>query len=140
MTTPDADFADLPRRYLGRDWRPEDAMGEAELAASESRLGTALPLSLRRFYLALGGCDELLSAHNVIRRPAELAIIDDHLVFADENQGVVSWGFRIEDVRLADPDVWQQVHDGSAPEPWYSEEVPLRQFLADMLDFTFSTD
>lgn len=59
------------------------------------------------------------------------------LVFADENQGVVSWGFREADLTEADPTVWQRNNDD---EHWYDEELSLLAFLTELFDFAIGEE
>ncbi|MEU2135245.1 hypothetical protein [Streptomyces sp. NPDC018352] len=131
----DAEFRRLPERYLGRLWRASDGLPACEVEAAEARIGSTFPASLRSFYLTAGACEELLNSYHEFVPIEELCAEDGHLVFANENQDVVSWGFRVEDLSRPDPQVWQRVNDGSADPPWYGEEKALADFLVEMFDF-----
>jgi hypothetical protein len=115
-------------RYVGRGFLPEEGISEARLAAAEGRLGFPLPESLRTYYQIAGGCEVLNDAHNHFYPPEGLAILEEHLLFMDENQSVVSWGFRLEDLQSPDPIVFQR--NNTAPAEWYSEEQPFSVFKA----------
>ena len=70
-------------------------------------------------------------AHNELYAPDGLAIEDGYLVFMEENQAVVNWGIREEDLSQPDPEVWQRVN--SDPPEWYSENMPFSTFICKML-------
>lgn len=120
----------LSERYLGRALVPGDGCSEAEIAKAEMRVGIALPAALRTYYLRCGSVSRFNSSHNLLRSLSELTIEDAHLVFMNENQNVVSWGFRLQDLGLDDPIVWQRNNMPSVE--WYSEEMTLPQFLDSM--------
>ncbi|MFJ7910063.1 hypothetical protein [Kitasatospora sp. NPDC096204] len=135
MEHPSAEFRQLPERYLRRPWQASDGLSSFDVETAEARIGQALPVSLRSFYLAAGACVELLNGYHEFVPIEALCTEDGHLVFAHENQDVVSWGFRVEDLGEPDPQVWQRVNDGSTDPPWYSEEKALADFLGEMFDF-----
>ena len=122
----------LPKRYLGRDIQSSDGIEVAELDAAEKRLGVLLPSSLREYYRALGRCKELNEAHNELLAPQHLEIIDDHLVFMHENQGVASWGFRLAEIDTPNPIVFQYSPGGKE---WFSEEKNLLELLESMFSW-----
>ena len=85
-----------------------------QLDAAERGLGLRLPAALHQRH------DRLLS-------PRQLTVLDDHLVFYEENQNVVLWGIRVPDLKRADPPVRQgQEHDGHSH--WYPEFKSVSEF------------
>lgn len=126
----DARVRALAAAFLGRALRPEEGLAEGPLAAAEARLGIALPAALRAVYRLAGACPRLTEAHNLLLAPEDLELDEAFLIFMDENQSVVSWGVRRDDVGVEDPVVWQR--NNTPPPEWYSEEQPLLAFLEGM--------
>ena len=129
----DKTYGSLCMKYLGRSVTSSDGVSELVIAKAEKRLGFALPASLRMYYLACGRNRKLNKSHNSLRSPGTLAIEDGHLVFMDENQDVVSWGVRIEDLKSANPIIWQR--NNTRPVQWYSEEKNLPELLDSMFSW-----
>ncbi len=118
--------------YLGRRWTAADGLPEKDVKEAESRLGVALPLALRTFYLSVGAVSGLCSIHNKIFSPKDLAFEEGYLLFMDENQSVVSWGIKQGDLERSDPGVWQR---NNSSEDWYSEEKSFLDLLTSMFDW-----
>jgi hypothetical protein len=92
-----------------------------------------IPASLAYYYQRAGRCAVLNALHHRLHAPAELVVENDYLLFMDENQSVVSWGFRRADCDQDDPTVWQR--NNTPPHAWYSEDKPFTRFLASMFDW-----
>ena len=93
-----------------------------------------IPGSLAYYYQRAGRCAALNALHHRLYAPAELVVVEGgYLRFMDENQSVVSWGFRTADCHVDDPTVWQR--NNTPPHAWYSEEKPFTWFLASMFDW-----
>ena len=123
------DFVD---RYLGRAWKLADGLSEAVVKKAETRLGFPLPSALRSFFLSVGAVPELCSIHNIIFHPKDLEVDEGYLIFMDENQSVVSWGIKKNDLKKADPNTWQR---NNSSDQWYSEDNTFLQLLASMFDW-----
>jgi hypothetical protein len=81
----------------------EDAGAPLEdLVAAERRLGLGLPNALRELYLRTGRAAALHASHNTLVPLDRIDFADEHLIFYEENQGVVLWG--IDRSRLSEPD------------------------------------
>ena len=115
---------------IGRPLFRRDGESEAGLRGAERRLRVALPGAMREYYLLAGAARENRE-HNRLYRPSELVIEDEHLLFMEENQSVVHWGFPLSPEKGADPEVWQRTN-GDTPE-WYSEEMPFSVFIIENL-------
>jgi len=126
----EARYHALAARFVGRHLGPADGVSERDLASAEKRLHFRLPASLRGFYRTAGRAPDLARAHNVLLDPAEVTVDGRFLVFMDENQSVVSWGFRVADPASHDPVVWQR--NNTPPVEWYSERKRLPRFLEAM--------
>lgn len=98
----------------------------------------SLPPELTAFHHHLGGCKELLNAHNTIFTLEELEIADGYLFIAEEEQNVVSWALPLQQPDNTDPVVWQRVNDLACA--WYSEEQGVVEFFHSMLDWTFDIE
>jgi hypothetical protein len=124
---------EIAPRYLGRSFTAEDGLGTAAIDEAQRRLGVRIPASLAYYYQRAGRCAVLNALHHRLHAPAELVVENDYLLFMDENQSVVSWGFRRADCDQDDPTVWQR--NNTPPHAWYSEDKPFTRFLASMFDW-----
>jgi len=120
-------FRVLCRKVLGRDLKESEGVSDEELALAAKTVGCALPSSLRAYYRCAGEADVLNTFHNEILPAQDWYLNEGHLVFMEENQGVVSWGLKVGAVD--DPLVWQRNNTSGA---WYSEEKSLLVFLEDL--------
>ena len=84
-----------------------------------------LPLALSAYYLCAGN-STINTAYNQLLSPEDIYVEQDYLIFMHENQGVVDWGIRLQDLEQADPIVWQRNNDEQA---WYAEDYQLSSFL-----------
>ena len=83
-----------------------DGYPASELNAAEKRLGLKLPVALREWYQLAGKREDVYAAQNYLVIPDELEIEEGLLEFYCENQGVVHWGVKPDDLRLPDPPVY----------------------------------
>ena len=102
--------------------------------ALDDDIPAGIPDALRAWY-RVAGRSRLNSAHNRILGPGELGHEGGKVVFAEENQEVVIWGFGVSE-NVDDPEVWQGQRDISAGCEWYSEELALSRFLVEMIRHT----
>lgn len=107
---------------------PKDGYSLIALKKAEARLGIRLPRALRDYYLLIGR-HRLNQAHNRLLAPTELLVGSRHLVFLEENQGVVSWGVAA-DTNDDDPAVLQA--QDAASGPWFTEKARCSQFMCAM--------
>ena len=121
------------KKYLEREIEPGDGVEETRIAEAEDRLGFRLPIALREYYHLLGEVKELNTIQNYFHSVEELDIEEDHLIFMEENQSVVSWGIPLRDISVEDPVVWQR--NNTAPVEWYSEEKPFSALMESMFDW-----
>jgi len=103
-----ASYKKFAEKYLGRSLRKQDGVSAAEISRAEKRLGVQLPEALRVYYRVAGNANELNTAHNQFYALSALEVEGDYLLFMDENQSVVSWGFRLADLKKKNPRVWQR--------------------------------
>ena len=126
-------FRRLARRSLGVSLSEDHGVPDWELDAAETRLGCAIPDSLRGYYGVAGRFAPFTEAHNYVLAPNQLTVEGPYLVFMEENQEVVSWGIALSDLGEADPTVWQRVN--TEPATWYSEEKPFSRLMVDMYEW-----
>lgn len=87
----------------------------------EARLNVKLPQTLINYYLSLGNYQSANYSHNKLLRPEEIGFSEDgYLMIYRENQGVVAWGIRKEDLQLDNPPVWGNYGTKEDPE-WHLE-------------------
>jgi hypothetical protein len=125
-------FKSFVNKFLQRELTPKDGISENVITKSESTLEHRFPESLRQLYLTIGNVSELFSIHNKLSSPDQVEIDHDYLIFMDENQNVVSWGFNLEEIENHDPIVWQR---NNTENKWYSEELTLIEFLDSMFNW-----
>ena len=82
-------YVALAKKYVG-PLAKRDSIPERVLRQAEARLGVRIPEALRVYYRVAGRAADLNQVHNRLRSPEEIVLEDDHLVFMDENQEVVS--------------------------------------------------
>ena len=128
---------EIAPRYLGRGFTAEDGLPATAVDEAQQRLGVRIPASLAYYYQRAGRCTGLNALHHRFYAPSELVVESGYLLFMDENQSVVSWGFRTADCDEDDPTVWQR--NNTPPHAWYPEDKPFTRFLASMFDWYVET-
>ena len=103
---------------------------ENELNTLEKSLKITLPKKLKNYYLTLGKNKEINSSHNRLLNPSnEIGFSSDrYLLFYEENQAVVSWGIKEEDLKLDNPAVWGNYGTNDNPD-WHLEAKTTEDFL-----------
>jgi hypothetical protein len=115
---------------LGRPLNAEDGLSMDEIEAVEIKLKYKLPIGLKYFYNAVGNLELFMSSFEDFPEPY---LLDNKIIFLEENQGVCYWGIDTKDIEKEDPLVYVCT-DPEAEEPeWYPEEVTLAKFLEILL-------
>src|SRR5215213_2524544 len=104
-------FRGIVEPLFGRRFAEGDGIPEAELDAVPGRCGYELPEALRDFYAVLGHFDPVLGPHHRFYPPGGLTRMDGKLVFCEENQVVVYWGYDEDLGWRTDPPVYQGVNN-----------------------------
>jgi hypothetical protein len=94
---------------LGFAPKASDGLGDDAVRRGLGKRKLVLPRALAEHY-ALAGKHSINTQHNRLYTIAELAWIDDRLVFMEENQGVADWGIAQGDLEVPNPIVWQAVN------------------------------
>ena len=110
------------RRFTGKDGLPE---------SEQSDLGYEVPEALRDFFAVVGRFGPIMSAHNRFSIPRDFTDMDEKLVFCEENQVVVLWGYDEDQGWQSDPPVYQGVNNDEVE--WYLESARCSDFLAGMI-------
>ena len=125
-----AEYDALAVTYLGRHLLASDALSAQSAEDAERRLGHGMPMALKTYYSVAGAARHLNLAHHRLLPPPDIVIENEFLVFMHENQSVVSWGFRVQDLSQDDPVVWQR--NNTPPREWFSEDLTFTKFLESM--------
>ena len=108
---------------------PKNCKGfsEAQLLKAEKRLNITLPQMFRAYYLQLGATKSVNQSFNSLATPQQLYFAEDYLCFCEENQGVVMWAIRKEDLTISNPPVWGNYGSETDPD-WVLETQTLSDF------------
>jgi hypothetical protein len=126
-----ARFRTVVEPLFGRPFTAEDGYSEAEIDDAQSRTGYELPEALQDFYAVVGHFDPVLESHNRFYSPGKFSRTDDKLVFCEENQVVVYWGYNQDEGWRTDPPVYQGVNNDEIE--WYVEASRISEFLVGMI-------
>lgn len=130
-------FRALVPKYLDDEWQPEDGLSPAELDEALAGHDFTIPLVLREFYLALGGCEDLMEAFYFFWDPEELEIEDGYLLFLEDEDEEYTWGIRADQLNIPDPIVHRR-HNGR--NSWQSEEGTFSEYVFDMFEWVFEDE
>ena len=124
-------MTEVVEKYIKRLYQlaPEDCKGfsEAQLLKAEKRLHITLPEEFRAYYLQLGATKMVNQSFNSLATPQQLYFAGDYLCFCEENQGVVMWAIRKEDLTISNPPVWGNYGSETDPD-WVLETQTLSDF------------
>jgi hypothetical protein len=102
-------FRALVPKYLEDEWQDEDGLVADELDSALAEHQFQVPLVLREFYLAVGGCEDIMEAYHYFWDPEELEVDDEgFLMFLEDEEEQFTWGFRIGDLSIPDPIVYRR--------------------------------
>jgi hypothetical protein len=111
-------------------WFPESptptGLDFADLETAERRLALRFPPALREWYGLYGARTDVWSLQDELWLPRRIRVEEDVLTFCTENQGVVRWGIRVDDLHLEDPPVL--VSEPGATGQWIVESESTTAF------------
>ena len=129
-------FRALVPKYLEDEWQEEDGLPADELDSALAEHQFQVPLALREFYLAVGGCEDIMEAYHYFWDPEELEVDDEgFLMFLEDEEEQFTWGFRVGDLSIPDPIVYRR---NNARAQWKSEEGTFSEFVFDMFEWAFN--
>jgi len=117
---------------IGREITIKDGFSQKQLDKLLNEANIKIPTSLYQYYHTCGKL-EINKEHHNLYNPNELEFIDNYLVFMEENQRVVIWGFNKEDLNMEDPIVYQGQENENTE--WYPEEMEFSKFIIDAWKF-----
>lgn len=100
---------------------------EEQLLEAEKRLAVKFPQVFREYYLQLGATESVNQSFNSLATPEQLYFDGDFLCFCEENQGVVMWAIRKEDLANPNPPIWGNYGSETDPD-WVLENPKLSDF------------
>jgi hypothetical protein len=101
------DYLSIIRRLYGLSADIRHGYTERELSLAEQKLHCEFPVTLRQYYVQLGRNDAINTAYNRLLAPSEVYYTESkHLVFYEENQAVVVWGFPYQSPGAPNPGIW----------------------------------
>ena len=108
---------------------PKDCKGfsEEQLLEAEKRLAVKFPQVFREYYLQLGATESVNQSFNSLATPEQLYFDGDFLCFCEENQGVVMWAIRKEDLANPNPSIWGN-YGSETDSDWVLENPKLSDF------------
>lgn len=127
-------FRSLVPKYLDDQWIPQDGLTPAELEDALDEAGVDIPQVLEEFYLAVGGCEDLMEAYYFFWDPDELEIEDGYLLFMEDEDEEFVWGIREDQIDVPDPIVHRRNNSRGT---WKSEDGTFSEFVLDMFSWVF---
>jgi len=102
----------------------------SDLQGAEQRLGLSLPIALREWHARFGARRDVWSVQDRLSTPSELAVDRDVLILCAEDQDVVHWGIRLDDLAAEDPPV--VVSDPRGGKTWLVESPTTSAFATQL--------
>ncbi len=113
---------------IGRPLTEKDGLNLEIRSANE----LAVPDAIADFFEVAGRADDFTLAYNRLLQPAEWINDGEMCAILEENQGVMLWGYRLEEGPLENPTVYQALAEDHE---WQSLELPWSEFLLLMMCF-----
>ncbi len=122
------------RQLYGLDETRNYGFSETEILDLEKRLNFVFPKVLREYYLTLGKNQKLNDTFNRLLKPkSEIDFSTDrHLVFYEENQAVVYWAIKEQDLYLDNPCVYGNYDAVNLTQEWFVDSLTTENFLLSM--------
>ncbi|QQT33045.1 hypothetical protein I6I99_10955 [Sphingobacterium multivorum] len=124
------DYLQKIRRLYNFPENENFGFSDRDISLLADRLKVQLPQELKNYYLTLGKCEVINFPHNRLLKP-EMEVgfsKDGYLMICEENQAVVSWGIKEDDLKLDNPPVWGNSGTEENPD-WYLEADSIESFF-----------
>ena len=133
-TTYKMTYQEKIRQLYGLDETKNYGFSETEILELEKKEGLTLPKILREYYLTLGKNKEINFSFNRLLKPKNQAGFsnDKHFVFYEENQSVVFWGIKEQDLQLENPCVYGNYDAVNLTQEWFVDSLSTENFLLSM--------
>src|SRR5699024_6783296 len=148
-------YQGLVPKLLRRPWAPEDGMTadelntqiQASVAAGQRGTGSATPqqlapLALQEFYLALE-VSEMMETNHFFFDPDELEVRDNYLMFVEDADETMVWGFPLDQVSLPGPVVYRRTDGADEPDnvgEWEPTNATISELVTDILIWNYSEE
>lgn len=139
----------LVPELLGIEWSAQEGMSAQEFGARCAQSPAAqhftetdlqIPVALSRFYLAVGGCEEVLETDHFFFAPEEFDVRDGHLMFLEDAEESTVWGIPVDQLSLPDPLVAQRSSGADAETgAWRPLEGTVSEFITDLFAWMLET-
>jgi len=116
----------IAENILGRPLVKEDGVSIHEIKNIENKLELELPTVLVEFYSTIGNLDIFMSSFEYFPEPY---LIEDKIVFLEENQGVCFWGISKNKEDYEKQTVYVCTDIEVENIEWHSENINLSDFL-----------
>ena len=112
---------------LGRELTPRDGM-------PHTKHWSPMPWRLREYYQIAGRVDSINRCYERLYRPNKLDDEGGYRIFMEENQNVVVWAFKTQDVDQENPTIYQAacLENGELGK-WYPQKQPCADWLVGMV-------
>ncbi len=131
-------FRALVPKYLEDEWQEEDGLTPDELDDALSDHSFTIPLVLREFYLAIGGCEDLMEAYHYFWDPRNSRWTTKASSCSLRTRTNSSPGASAPPTSASrTPIVWRR---NNARGQWKSEEGTFSEFVFDMFEWAFNDD
>lgn len=127
-------FLQKIRHLYGLDEAENYGYTITEIFDLEKRLSIVLPKAIREYYLQLAKCAAINDTFNRLLTPkTEIGLsTDKYLVFFEENQSVVYWGIKEQDLQLGNPPVYTKYSSENLQQEWEIDSSTTENFLLSM--------
>lgn len=127
-------YLEIIRRLYALDEITSFGYNETDILQAEKKQCIAFPAVLRSYYLTVGKHPAINQTFNRLLHPeTETGFSNDnHFVFYEENQGVVFWGIRKEDMTLDNPPTYGNYDAINLSDEWFLDNETLDNFLLSM--------
>jgi hypothetical protein len=109
---------------------PEHGIPAREVAAGERRVGVTFPRVLREYYRRVGRHQQVSEGMNHLLRSDAVYVVNDGLVFEEENQQYYFSGAALCDLGCEDPPV---VQGNRGEDVWQPESKRLSDYLLSLI-------
>ena len=122
------------RHLYGLDQTENFGFSETEIWDLEKRLNFKFPKVLREYYLVLGKNKNINNTFNRLLKPnSEIDFSTDRfLVFYEENQSIIYWAIKEQDLQLDSPCVYGNYDAVNLTQEWFVDSSTTENFLLSM--------
>lgn len=109
---------------------PQDGVQHHEIAQTEQRIGTSLPLALCEYYKFAGKRVDFIGNEDHLLPIEQITIHQKHLLFCVENQACAQWGIPLSHLHWDNPPV--MIQSDHYPKIWLPASPSFSSFMLSM--------